>query len=90
MPMQISWTPPRKRITHIIDGYPASGSPKTSVFTTMNTKYANAARQTKNPATVEIESGMVENDTIPSTEYLKSFQKDHFVSPETNCQGLFK
>ena len=28
-----------------------------------------------------MESGTVENATIPSREYFKSFQKDHLVSP---------
>jgi hypothetical protein len=37
--------------------------------------------QNKIPIMEETKSGIVENATIPSIEYARSFQKLHFVSP---------
>jgi len=41
----------------------------------------NETRQKATPIKAANASGAVVKEVIPSREYIKSFQKDHFVSP---------
>ena len=48
-------------------------SPRMAAFTITYNRYKKAASDTKTPMNVEIRSGVVENDVIPSKARLKSF-----------------
>ena len=49
----------------------------------------NATKRNSIPITDAMDSGAVENATIPSREYKNNFQKDHFVLPATRSTFLY-
>ena len=62
---------------------PCTGSPKTRRRTAIKATKAKAMKIARTPNTAEKASGFVENPMMPSIEYRKSFQNDHFVFPAT-------
>jgi len=66
--MQNSCIPAIKNIMQTKDGYPATGSPNTSVFAIITIIINKDIRQKINPIIEEMASGIVENAIIPSRE----------------------
>lgn len=60
--------PPSSVITHIVLGQPETGSPKISARININKTPIKENRQHKSPINDAIDSGTVENATIPSKE----------------------
>ena len=81
--MQNNWRPLTRKIIQTKDGQPDVGSPKIRVLIIIMIIIKNAIKQKRTPKTDDKTNGTVEKAVIPSKEYLKSFQNDHFVSPAT-------
>ena len=60
---------------HTKDGQPATGSPKVSVLTIINTIIIIEIKKNKIPTIDEIAKGTVEKATMLSKEYKNNFQK---------------
>ena len=65
----------------IVDGQPATGSPKMAARRKTKTSMTIATKDSTNPMTAAKVSGMLEKSIIPSTAYANRLQKFHFVSP---------
>ena len=81
MPIQNNSTPPMKVIIHARDAHPATGSPNINFLIIIKKTIKNARAVKKRPNQEAIASGVCEKLIMPSIEYLKSFQKLHFVAP---------
>ena len=85
IPKQKSCTPPINKMIQIVEGQPATLSPKHSARTNTNSIAITAMIVKIIPLHDAIFKGASEKFVIPSIEYLNSFQKLHFVSPATRC-----
>ena len=72
---------PASGAEHHMSHQPDTGSPQTSVLTTITAIIIKESTQNSTPTTEASESGATENPVIPSTEYLNNFHMDHLVFP---------
>lgn len=73
-----------------MDGQPYAEPPNKICRTMINMIAINATPHIPAPKIDEIYNGVDENATMPSSEYLNSFQKDHLVSPRHTLYFFIK
>ena len=81
--MQKSCTPPMNVMMHAVDAQPVTGSPNTSLRTTIKMTAIKESSVIPMPNQDATASGACEKLIMPSIAYFNSFQKFHFVSPAT-------
>ncbi len=75
---------PQKKIkAQINEVHPETDACQNICLRTRKTIETKETPTKSNPSMDANDNGAVENPTTPSNEYLKSFQKDHLVSPAT-------
>ena len=81
MPSANRFRPPNESISIIVDAYPGTSIPNNCVRTRMKIEYIKAVKAMALPKYVQILSGVVDDENIPSSDSFQSFQYDHALWP---------